>query len=74
MELALVAGDFCQIGEGAPDLYGAGWVANYPDPKNLLDLLFHSEARDARYISQAFDRIVEQARLEQRTEDRHALC
>ncbi len=74
VKLELVAGDFFyQIEERAPHLYETGWVADYPDPENFLDLLFHSEAHDARYINEEFDRLVEQARVEQDTEDRHAL-
>ena len=45
-------------------LYTSGWVADYPDPENFLDLLLHSEAHDARYINKEFDRLVEQARVE----------
>ena len=74
VKVDLLAGDFYyQLEERAGHLYSTGWVADYPDPENFLDLLFHSEAHDARYINQAFDRLVEQARVEQDTEDRHAL-
>ena len=50
-------------------LYTYGWVADYPDPENFLDLLLHSEAHDSRYVNEAFDALLEQAR---QTQDRQA--
>ena len=46
-------------------LYTYGWVADYPDPENFLDLLLHSEAQESRYANEAFDALVEQARTVQ---------
>ncbi len=46
-----------------------GWVADYPDPENFLDLLLHSEAHDSRYSNPAFDTLLEMAR---ETQDRQA--
>ena len=57
----------------AEHLYTYGWVADYPDPENFLDLLLHSEAHDARYINKQFDGLVERARVEGDTEARLAL-
>ena len=54
-------------------LYTYGWVADYPDPENFLDLLLHSEAHDARYINKEFDGLVERARVEGDHEARLAL-
>lgn len=54
-------------------LYTYGWVADYPDPENFLDLLLHSEAHDARYINKEFDALVEQARVEEDRDARLAL-
>ena len=31
-------------------MFTYGWVADYPDPENFLDLLLHSEAHDSRYV------------------------
>ncbi len=45
-------------------LYTYGWVADYPDPENFLDLLLHSEAHDSRYSNPEFDDLVEAARVE----------
>ncbi len=45
---------------------GLGWVADYPDPHNFLDMLFHSESsnNNSRYSNSAVDAILEQARVE----------
>ena len=61
--------DLENVGE---HLYTYGWVADYPDPENFLDLLLHSEAHDARYINKQFDLLVEQARVEGDSEVRLA--
>ena len=41
-----------------------GWVADYPDPENFLDLLFHSESAYSRFTSGEYDALVEKARTE----------
>lgn len=43
-----------------------GWCADYPDPENFLDVLFHSGSAQnhAHYANPAFDRLVEAARTE----------
>jgi oligopeptide transport system substrate-binding protein len=52
-----------------------GWCADYPDPENFLDLLFHSaSAQNHAYFSDSFfDSLVEQARTEPDMEKRLAL-
>ena len=57
----------------AEHLYTYGWVADYPDPENFLDLLLHSEAHDARYVNKRFDTLVERARVESDPRARLAL-
>ena len=42
----------------AEHLYTYGWVADYPDPENFLDLLLHSEAHDSRYANPLYDRSI----------------
>ena len=54
-------------------LFTYGWVADYPDPENFLDLLLHSEAHGSRYVNAAFDALVEQARIVQDREARLGL-
>ena len=45
---------------------GLLWIADYPDPENFLDMLFHSESSDNHmgYVNPELDRLVEQARVE----------
>jgi len=53
----------------------AGWIADYPDPQDFLDILFHSESRnnDMEYSNPEVDRLLEQARGEQDFEKRMEL-
>ncbi len=43
-----------------------GWIADYPDPQNFLDLLLHSESLDnhTNYANKEVDQILVQARTE----------
>ena len=43
-----------------------GWIADYPDPQNFLDILFHSQSINnyGRYSSAEADRLLELARTE----------
>ncbi len=47
-------------------MFEVGWVADYPDPQDFLDLLFHTSSMEnnARYSNPAVDRLLEQARVE----------
>ena len=46
---------------------GLGWIADYPDPENFLDILFHSESTNnqSEYTNRQLDRLLELARVEQ---------
>ena len=46
---------------------GLGWIADYPDPENFLDILFHSESANnqSEYTNRQLDRLLELARVEQ---------
>ena len=55
---------FYELESVAEHLYSYGWVADYPDPENFLDLLLHSSRHDARYVNEESDSLVEQARVE----------
>ena len=48
-------------------MFSLGWGADYPDPENFLDLLFHSESDGNRtnYSNPEVDALLEQARVEQ---------
>ncbi|MCB8963018.1 MAG: hypothetical protein H6651_22090 [Ardenticatenales bacterium] len=52
-----------------------GWCADYPDPENFLDLLFHSESNFnlAEYSNPELDALLEQARVELDSATRLAL-
>ena len=54
---------------------GAGWVADYPDPENFLDILLHSKSSNnhINYANLVVDGLLEQARTEQDQEKRFAL-
>jgi len=48
-------------------LFSGGWCADYPDPENFADVLFHTGAQQntGNYSNPALDAILDQARLEQ---------
>ena len=52
-----------------------GWCADYPDPENFADILFHSESKTnhGRYSNSAVDEMLEQARAESDLDTRLAL-
>ncbi len=54
---------------------GLGWIADYPDPENFLDGLFHSESdnNNTGYSNPEVDRLLEKARLELDQEARFAI-
>ncbi len=47
---------------------GLGWIADYPDPENFLDILFHSQSSSNHtgYSNPLVDELLERAREEQR--------
>jgi len=47
-------------------MYIAGWIADYPDSENFLDLLFHSQSNQNHtgYANAEVDDLVERARVE----------
>ena len=52
------------------NLWHAGWVADYPDPENFLDLLLHSDALEGKYVNERFDDLIQSARTERDRETR----
>jgi len=53
--------------ENPYQMYSLGWIADYPDPQNFLDILFHSQSMDNHmgYSNREVDRLLEEARTEQ---------
>jgi oligopeptide transport system substrate-binding protein len=59
-----------------PQLFaGLAWAADYPDPQNFLDILFHSRSplNHTGYSNANVDRLVEQARVAASWEERVSL-
>lgn len=56
-------------------IFSSGWCADYPDPQNFLDILYHSGSRqnNGRYVNPAVDALLEQARIEADVATRLAL-
>ena len=46
-------------------MFEIGWIADYPDPENFLDILFHSESSNNHtgYSNSQVDSLLEEARL-----------
>jgi oligopeptide transport system substrate-binding protein len=59
----------------AYQMYQLGWIADYPDPQNFLEVLFHSESAQNHggYSNPEVDALLEQARGAQDTAERLAL-
>ena len=58
---------FADLDAGRHQLFASGWVMDYPDPQNVIDILFYSTSRqnNARYNNPEVDRLIEEARTEQ---------
>jgi oligopeptide transport system substrate-binding protein len=55
-----------EVREGKLQAFEIGWVADYPDAENFLDLLFHSESVEnhSAYSNPIVDELLESARVE----------
>ncbi len=55
--------------------YDSGWCADYPDPQNFLDILYHSRSRqnNGGYQNATVDALLEAARVERDVTRRMAL-
>lgn len=56
-------------------MFSLGWVADYPDPENFVDLLFHSQSEynHVAYSNPEVDALLEKARTESDRETRLSL-
>ena len=52
--------------KGRFQMFDIGWIADYPDPENFLDILFHSESSNnhTHYSNPEVDDLLMQARVE----------
>lgn len=76
VELIEPSAYYYQLDERVEGIFGYGWVADYPDPENFLDLLLHSANTSNNvggYHNAEFDALLERARTEQDFEARMAL-
>jgi oligopeptide transport system substrate-binding protein len=61
-----------ELRRGTFQMFSAGWAADYPDPEDFIDKLFHSgsQQNEQGYKNPAVDRILEDARIEPNREKR----
>ncbi len=61
--------------KGRYQMFMLGWVADYPDPENFLDIHFHSESEynQSGYANPEVDTLLQKARLEEDGEERMRL-
>ncbi|MEE9203285.1 MAG: peptide ABC transporter substrate-binding protein [Dehalococcoidia bacterium] len=63
---------FYRLDEEKDDLFDYGWIADYPDPQNFLDVLFHGDSQynDGEYQNPELDALLVQARVEPDPQER----
>ncbi|MCK4722243.1 MAG: ABC transporter substrate-binding protein, partial [Dehalococcoidia bacterium] len=69
-------GDFLdEMREQRLQVFETGWLADYPDPQNFLDVLFHSQSAEnhTTYSNPDVDRLLEAARTESNFDTRLAI-
>ncbi len=66
---------FNDIDQGRYQMFHLGWIMDYPDPEDVLDVLFYSKSKqnNSRYSNPEVDQKLEAARIERDTEKRLAL-
>jgi len=75
IEQAEAATFFSDIDQGRYQMFHLGWIMDYPDPENVVDLLFYSKSRqnNSRYSNPEVDALLEEARGELDQERRFEL-
>jgi len=58
---------FDDLDRGRLQMFDIGWIMDYPDPEDVIDLLFYSRSRqnNTGYSNPQVDALIEQARTEQ---------
>ena len=66
---------FEDLDSGRLQMFVTGWIMDYPDPEDVLDVHFYSQSRlnNTRYSNPALDALLEQARTEQDVNRRMSL-
>jgi oligopeptide transport system substrate-binding protein len=66
---------FDDLDSGRLQMYVTGWIMDYPDPEDILDIHFYSQSRlnNTRYSNPDVDALLEQARTEQDVDRRLSL-
>ncbi len=66
---------FGDIDQGRYQMFHLGWIMDYPDPEDILDILFYSKSKqnNSRYANDVIDQKLVQARTERDTEKRLAI-
>ena len=66
---------FQDIDDGKYPMFHLGWIMDYPDPEDVLDVLFNSKSRQnsARFSDPTIDQKLTAARTERDTEKRLAI-
>ncbi len=65
---------FTDIDNGKYQMFHLGWIMDYPDPEDVLDVLFYSKSKQnsTRYTNPGIDAKLEAARIDPNTEARLA--
>jgi oligopeptide transport system substrate-binding protein len=65
---------FGDLDQGRYQMFHLGWIMDYPDPEDVLDILFYSKSKqnNSRYNNPEIDKLLESARTERDTEKRLA--
>jgi oligopeptide transport system substrate-binding protein len=63
---------FYRLKEEKDNIFDTGWIADYPDPHNFLDVLFYSQSEHnfGEYSNPQVDKLLEKARVEKDAETR----
>jgi oligopeptide transport system substrate-binding protein len=66
---------FDDLDSGRLQMFVTGWIMDYPDPEDILDIHFYSKSRlnNTRYSNPELDALLEQARTEQDVNQRLSL-
>ena len=66
---------FDDLDAGRLHMFVSGWIMDYPDPEDIVDILFYSTSRlnNTRYSNPEVDALLEQARTELDVDERMSL-